>query len=573
VPAERRGLHTLLAALSLAVIGWAVYINSLTNPFVYDDYRLIIENAALEHPGNLWGVVWHDITRPVANLSYALDVAVWGFRPLGFHITSVLLHAINILLVFLLGRAVDADTRADAGTATSGRPCTLAITAAALFAVHPMLSQAVGYVSARADLLCATFVLSGFLSTRRYLLEGRAIWGVLAFALWLLSLGSKEVGAMLPGVLLVYHGLLLPAGVSRRRAGSLYLPMLALVVLAVSLRVWVLRQVEYQSAPLDWRLVPVALDAAVRYLGLLLWPSGQTIFHALTAIDSWLDPRAWLAVVLLTATAALGWWLRRVDRVVPFGLAWFALFILPSSVLFVLGRGEALAEHRVYLPSIGLFLAVGALLAAVLRLTRVHAPALRWLIVALMTVLVLQLGARTLVRNAIWSNPVGLWQESIARSPDHWLPRMMLAETLRLRQGCEAAVPEYEASIRLRPQETFAFTKLGACLTDLKRYDEAAAVFTALAQTAPRSAEGPTGLAIVAMMQGHPEQSRTQLLAAIERDPSAVVPRQLLATLEEPGNPGTALRLCREIRQLAPATPGNDACIQRIEQRLAAVPH
>jgi hypothetical protein len=133
LPAVRRGHHTGLVALSLAVTGWAVYINSLTNPFVYDDYRLIVENAALQHPGDLWGVVWHDITRPVANLSYAFDVAVWGFRPLGFHITNVLLHAINILLVFLLGRAVDADTRDEAGTAASGRPCTVAINAAARF--------------------------------------------------------------------------------------------------------------------------------------------------------------------------------------------------------------------------------------------------------------------------------------------------------------------------------------------------------------------------------------------------------------------------------------------------------
>jgi tetratricopeptide (TPR) repeat protein len=276
-----------------------------------------------------------------------------------------------------------------------------------------------------------------------------------------------------------------------------------------------------------------------------------------------------VAIITIVTVAVLAWWLRRVNRAVPFGLAWFALFLLPSSALFVLGRGEALAEHRVYLPSVGVFLAAGALLAAALRRARADAPALRWVILALVTVLMLQLGARTVIRNAIWSNPVGLWQESIDQAPDHWLPHMMLAETLRLRQGCAAAVPEYQASIRLRPQETFAFTKLGACLTDLRRYDEAAVVFNALVQAAPRSAEGPTGLAIVAMMQGHPEQSRAQLLDAIERDRSAIVARQLLATLEEPGDPRTALRLCQEIRQLAPATPGNDACIQRIEQRLA----
>jgi hypothetical protein len=70
------------------------------------------------------------------------------------------------------------------------------------------------------------------------------------------------------------------------------------------------------------------------------------------------------------------------------------------------------------------------------------------------------------------------------------------------------------------------------------------------------------------MMQGHPEQSREYLLDALRRDRSAVVPRQLLASLEEPGDPATARRLCQEIKELAPQTPGADDCIRRNEQRL-----
>jgi tetratricopeptide (TPR) repeat protein len=576
VPAARDRRDITLIGLSLAVVGWAVYINSLTNPFVYDDYRLIVENAALTDPRNLQAVVWHDVSRPVVNLTYALDAALWGLRPLGFHLTNVLLHAFNVLLVFVVARGLDADSRAHRSrgvdgdpTQTPARRCTGAIVGAGLFAVHPLLSQAVGYVSARADLLCATFVLVAFLAARRYLKGASWAWAAMAAGAWLLALGSKEVAAMLPVVLLVYHALLLPRGTSSGRALRLYLPMFGLVVFAVGVRVWLLRQVEYQSAPLDWRLALVAVGAVGSYFRLLLWPSGQTIFHALTAIESWHDVRALLALGFLAAGAWVAWWLRRVDRTVPFGAAWFVLFLLPSSALFVLGRGEALAEHRVYLPSVGIFLAGAALFAAAIRRTAIETPAARWLLVGLATVAMLQLGARTMIRNAVWSDPVALWQESVARAPEHWLPHMMLAETLRQRQGCEAAVPEYERSIHLRPEETFAYTKLGACLTDLRRYDEATAVFAALVRVAPASAAGPTGLALVAMMQGHPEQSRAQLMEGIRREPSAVMPRQLLAVLEAPDDPATALRLCREIRQLAPATPGNDACIQENEQRLA----
>ena len=573
---ENRGRHRALLALSLAVAGWAVYINSLTNPFVYDDYRLIVENGALAHPTDLWGVLWHDITRPVVNLSYALDAAIWGLRPLGYHVTNVLLHAINVLLVFAFARAMDADARtprvdtnsSGAAPLASAGPCALAILTAALFAVHPMMSQAVGYISARADLLCATFTLTAFLTARRYLLTARPGWAAAGFAAWLLALGSKEVAAMLPFALLAHQLLVRPADVERRTARLLYVPMFAVVAVAVGIRIWLLRQVEYQSGALDWRLAIVAVDAVGHYLRLLLWPSGQTVFHALMAMDTLLDVRTFLAFGIIAGVAAVAWWLRRIDRLIPFGLAWFVLFLLPSSALFVLGRGEALAEHRAYLASVGVLLAGGALFAAVLRRSRADAPALRWVVVAFATVIVLQLGVRTMLRNAVWSNPVGLWQESVDQAPDHWLPHLMLAEALRVQRGCEAAVPEYQTAIRQRPQETFAYTKMGGCLVDLRRLDEASSAFEELVRIAPTSADGSTGLAIVAMMQGHPEQSREYLLDALRRDRSAIVPRQLLASLEEPGDPATALRLCREIRQLAPAAAGVEDCIRRIEERL-----
>jgi len=575
---ENRSRHRALLALSLAVAGWAVYINSLTNPFVYDDYRLIVENGALAHPTDLWGVLWHDITRPVVNLSYALDAAIWGLRPLGYHVTNVLLHAINVLLVFAFARAMDADARtprvdtnsSGAAPLASAGPCALAILTAALFAVHPMMSQAVGYISARADLLCATFVLTAFLAARRYLLTARPGWAVAAIAAWLLALGSKEVAAMLPFVLVSYQMFVRPAAVARRTARSLYVPMFGLVAVAIGVRIWLLRQVEYQSGSLDWPLAIVAVDAVERYLRLLLWPSGQTVFHALTAMDTLFDARTFLAFGIIAGVAAVAWWLRRIDRIIPFGLAWFVLFLLPSSALFVLGRGEALAEHRAYLSSAGVFLAGGALFAAALRRSRADAPALRWVVVAFATVIVLQLGARTMLRNAVWSNPIGLWQESVNQAPDHWLPHLMLAEALRVQRGCEVAVPEYRTAIRQRPQETFAYTKMGGCLIDLRRLDEASAVFQGLVRIAPTSADGSTGLAIVAMMQGHPEQSREYLVDALRRDRSAIVPRQLLASLEEPGDPATARRLCLEIKQLAPQTPGADDCIRRNEQRLGS---
>jgi hypothetical protein len=581
-----RVARVVLIALTIATLGAAIYVNSLTNPFVYDDFRLIVENRALAVPGDLTAVVWHDITRPLVTLSYAFDAAIWGIRPLGFHVTNVLLHALNVALLFAVAWGLALDSRRP--------PLASAVIAAVTFAVHPMLSQAVGYISARADLLCATFVLLAWLAARRFLLHGRMRWAGAALVAWLFALASKEVAVMLPFVLLVYDRLLLsdrthapdpespPSRLNRlRRAGQapnpeprapsrswrrralLYLPMMALVAAAGTLRIWLLRQVEYADAGVDSQLILVAVDTLRGYLQLLLWPTGQAIFHAVDPIGSLFSARAALALAVIAAVAVLVRLLRRVNALVPLGVAWFVLFLVPSAVLFVLGRGEALAEHRVYLASAGLFLAAGSLMAQALRRTQDEAPLLRWAMIGVLVVGMLQLGVRTIVRNTVWSDPERLWREAMKKAPGHWLPHLMLGEVLRLRHGCAAAEADYRAAIRLRPEEVFPYTKLGGCLVDARRLDEAEMVFVGLRDVAPTSAEGPTGLAIVAMLKGAPLNSRMHLQEAIVRDPAAIVPRQLLATLEEARDPAAALAICEEIRALAPNTPGNEDCIRR----------
>jgi tetratricopeptide (TPR) repeat protein len=264
----------------------------------------------------------------------------------------------------------------------------------------------------------------------------------------------------------------------------------------------------------------------------------------------------------------LGWYLRQTMPGVLFGLVWFVLFLLPSTALFILGRGEALAEHRVYLSSVGVFLAGAVVLETVLSRPGRQSPVFRWALTGVIAVVVLQLGVRTMLRNAVWSNPVGLWTEAVEQAPTHWLPRLMLGETLRNQSGCAEAIPEYQNAITFAPEETFAYTKLGGCLIEQKRYDEAERVYVTLRETAPTSAEGPLGLAIVAMLKDQPKYSEAYLREALVRDPSAIQPRQLLATIEESRDPAAALRLCREIRELAPDTPGNEDCLRRNERRV-----
>src|SRR5262245_42491315 len=104
---RRLDLGALVAGGAAAAMAISVYLTALHNPFVYDDYHTVIENASIRNGvTNLRAIFWHDVTRPLVNLSYAVDRTLWGPAPFGFHLTSVLLHALNVVLLFCLARRV-----------------------------------------------------------------------------------------------------------------------------------------------------------------------------------------------------------------------------------------------------------------------------------------------------------------------------------------------------------------------------------------------------------------------------------------------------------------------------------
>ncbi|HMC23148.1 MAG TPA: tetratricopeptide repeat protein, partial [Thermoanaerobaculia bacterium] len=267
------------------------------------------------------------------------------------------------------------------------------------------------------------------------------------------------------------------------------------------------------------------------------------------------------------------WRLRRIDGLASFGILWFLLLLLPASALVALGHGEAMTEHRVYLASCGLFLAIGAGISHVwVRVTRLSASG-RLFARAVLAIGVVTLCALTVSRNVVWASPVTLWREAVDRAPDHWRPRLLLGEALQDNGRREEAVEQYKAALRIRPSEPSAYMKLGLCFAEMGRLQEAAAAFQRLRDLDPRSAGASTGLGAVAMLQGQPDRARQYFLEAIERDPRNVSARRSLAILDEiePANPEEALRLCQEIQQIAPQTPGNDDCIRRNQARVNAI--
>lgn len=550
------------AALLLA---GGVYLNALHNPFVYDDFRTVSDNGSIVSARDPWALVLYDTTRPLTNVSFALDRALWGAAPFGFHLTNVLLHVVNVALIFALVSRLSGDarrrTRAAAPALSDGAVATLA---ALLFGVHPLLTGAVGYVSGRSDLLCGSLFLLAALAARRFVAAGGAAAFLAVWPLWIAALLSKETAAVLPLVVLLYGALLAPEPGSdpaaRSRLVRLAAPLLAVMLVAGLARLGVFVWVENGDLDIGSAGLDRIAASFVLYVRLALVPVGQTIFHAVDADGSAASRLAAAAIVVLLALALTQ---RRRSPLAVFGGWWFAVLIAPSVLLAATDVDIAVAEHRAYLPLSGVAMAGAAAAAAAAGYTRRFAST-RVLAPAAAAAIVLVLAGWTVLRNLAWSDPVYLWEEATQRSPEHWLPHAALGEVWHRADRHERAVAAFRTSVAMRPENEVVVTNLVVCLAELGRAAEAEAAIAALERLEPSSPYVRVGHGAVAALGGQFERARAEFTTALELDPANVLARQWLVALAEGSSDrGQALDQCYQLQRLIPGRLSVDRCIAR----------
>jgi protein O-mannosyl-transferase len=556
----------LLPAVAVT-LACAAYYNALHNPFVYDDHDTVIANPSLVDPTNVKFVLVYSPFRPVVNASYALDRWFWGYRPFGYHLTNVALHASSVLLLYAWLRRILADT------GSSGAASLAAFAGAALFAVHPLQSEAVAYVSGRSELMCAVWFLAALLLARGAILSGsrvRTAGGVLC---GLLAIASKEIGLVLPLVVLAYDWLLRPGedAARRKRLWRVFVPAFVLLAGVGVYRLLALRGVSTGTA--RGPLLNMLTQAIViwRYVALLTWPAGQSIMHGVHRVTSVADPIAWVAFAGLAAGCAGAFRLRTSYPVVALGLVWFFAVLAPSSSVIALREG--MAEHRVYLASAGIFIAVASAFARGAKsgaATGDKAIVSPWR-AGVFCAGLLVLFALTVMRNRVWSDPVVLWTEATVHAEGMWEPHYALADSLREAGDCPAALPEYQRVVALHPAHRDAFTNMGICLAQTGQLEDAERSFRRVLEIDPSFPRGYTNLGALALVAGDTTRARDYYREAIAQDPGNVLARMQLANLYEKTfhDYPAAARMCGEARLLAPSTPGVVECMER-NQRLAA---
>lgn len=546
------GLRTRL--IGIALLACAVYGPDLDHAFQFDDEWKIVENRDIRDPlsylRRLGQGRYHEgASRLVSNLSISLDYALFELDPFGYHLTNLLLHALNVVLLGLLGHALLSREDEVLANSASVRPNptdhgTTVILAAALFAVHPLNSEAVNYCNARPNLWVTAFYLSAVLAAlraRALPAGGRArrwgAWALFAVALCLALLSKELAVTVLVMAPLVLWWFAEAQPIPRARPYLVVLAVAGLLLLGLGIGLLTGSVFEVYDAVVTtgnavagsfWMYLIVTVleqsEVFLRYLALALlpWPGflnadrgslgqlydrlyeeGRVVAGALEIV---LAPLLCFGLLLFAVRAIFAW--RRRAPFASFCALWPFVTHAPTSLV---PRGQAMVEYRTYLPMVGVCLLLAWVLVRLLRSCRLP-------IGAASAVLVFVLAAGTMVRNQAWATPRSLWEDTLRKAPGNSRAHLSLGNVARKEGDLEAAVSHYRRALQLDPDYGGAHTNLGALLAGRGDLDGAA---HHLARGAALEPEGNTynNLANVLVMLGRMDEALVFYRKALARDP------------------------------------------------------
>jgi len=489
--------------LLLIVIVVLAYANSFTGPFIFDDDNAIASNPSIRHlwpPAYLFDAPQQSTVagRPLVSLTLALNYAFSGLHPWSYHLVNLLLHAGCVWLLFAIAGA---DERAFA--------------IAAVWAVHPLLTESVTYIIQRTELLMALCLLLTLYCTKRG-------WRVGAVAACAAGMACKEVMVVAPVIVWLYDRIFL--GGKQRASFYMALAGTWLVLAAILLTGPRSETVLWKHAGIDYLLTQAGV--ILHYLRLSVWPAPLVIDY-----DDWpmrANIPAMLAVVALLAATV---WALRYRPKLGFLGAWFFLILAPTSSLVPIVT-EVAAERRMYLPLI----AVVALIAPVLR---------RWMV----PVLVIGLMVLTWQRNQDYRSAQSIWRDAVAKRPGNVRALVNLAAV----SSPAEAIGLQQRALAIDPDNAEAQYNLGVTLAGQKRLDEALPHLQRATELSPRSPVAHYNYGLALAQTGRFAEAEAALRRAVALEPhSADAHKQLGVALARQGRVAEALPDFEEAARLQP---------------------
>lgn len=522
------GRKLFLIGLLLFGLVFLVFLPATRNGFSnYDDTLYVTENPRVQSGptwANLkWGLTtghagnWH----PLTWWSHMTDCRLYGAKPSGHHLTSVLLHALNAALLFLALQRM---------TGATGRSLAVAV----LFGVHPLRVESVAWIAERKDVLSGLFFMLMLLAYRSYV--ARKTWKPYALSLVFFGLGlmSKPMLVTSPFVLLLLdywplkrfavHGPPFTPSASPQSAAAGRLSQLAPLLLekvpffllaavssVVTFEVQRSGEAVVNSLPLIAR-VENAVVSYGRYLGHLFWPADLAVYYP--------HPKSWPLTIILACAVALAVvsflavsWSRRLPYLF-LGWFWYLGALVPVIGLVQVGT-QSMADRYTYLPMIGILWMMVWGVHELAGRTRRFEIALSAAGAAAM----LACAALTLRQIGCWRNSETLFRHALAVTSENSVALDNLGRALGENGRLDEAMDQYRAAIRLNANDPFAHNGLGVVLMKKRDYDGAAAQLQEALRLDPKNAVAHYNLGIILAHNGSLDEAISHCKDAVRLRP------------------------------------------------------
>ncbi len=500
--------------------GFLAYSDSFLGAFVLDEWSHLIVRDHLHHLWPIWKVV-AGTTRPVVDLTLAVNYALGGLHPFGYHLVNLAIHLAAGMVLFGVIRRTLKSSRLGPryGEVASG----LAGVTAALWVVHPLNTQAVTYVIQRAESLMGLFYLSVLYCFVRESEKPTGIWGFRAVIFCTLGMATKPMMATAPPLLLLYDRFLLSNSwkqvwEERRKihAGLITTLLVLAIILATS-------QQEYRHtagftqqkvSPFSYALTQPGV--ILHYLRLSLWPHPLVFDYEWPVVkalrDALLPGLAVGGLLGLTVwTLASGW---------PAGFlgVWFFGVLAPSSSFIPIA--DCAFEYRMYLPLIAVVVGLVVGGYEVLKKAAGWGKPAQLCAKGAIILWVGIFSGMTFRRNLDYRSDVTLWRDTIRKRPYAVRAHNNLGAALGRAGNPKEAKKEFEEALRILPNDVEALTNLGRVSGTLGNLEEAKETFEQVLKIQPGNAEAHFNLGVALAKLGKLEEAKREFEETLKIQPN-----------------------------------------------------
>jgi protein O-mannosyl-transferase len=510
----------LLSALIL--LGVLPYLNTLGNSFVYDDEFQVLQNPYLRNfhhikqivTSSVWSFRYTTVPtnyyRPLMQVEYLLLYQLYGPLAYVFHLANVLMNALVVILLFLVTRRL---FRSEA----------IGFLSAAIFALHPIHTEAVAWVAAVSDLQLGFFLLLAFWFFLNLGDAHRKRWWTVPMMCicFLLALLSKEPAIAFPIIAAAYQHFFAedrdhtPWGEKFRR----YVPLLIVAALYLGARIAFMGSLipRLQRAHLPWgRAILSSVTLTGDYLTTLLWPKQLSALYSFVPTQRLWDlgfiaGAAWILGVILLFLI-----LWRTNRMAAFGIVWLIPMLAPALNARWMAA-NVFAERYLYVPSIG-FCWVAAAGIIALWNTKAFRRGV-WLKVGLSTAGVIVAGLmalRIVKRNTEWHDEISFFSVIVQQSPNNATGHSNLGSAYWNQSRTADAQREWNMALQCDPNNVFALGNLGSVAVSQGRFDDAIIYLRKAVKINPKHSESHVGLGEALAGLGHDTEAEAEFRAAIE---------------------------------------------------------